>query len=258
MNIPLVSVIIPLYNAEKHIKKCILSLYNQTYSNIEIIVVNDGSTDNSLSILSQINKNGEIKIISQKNKGASAARNKGLSIAKGSYIQFLDADDNLPVNKIENQIKILRTYNFNPLILSFCAWNHPLYNIDTTIFHHYENPIELLCDFFKKGTMLPLHSYLTPKTIANMAGLWNETLTRNDDGEWFARVISNSQKIIFCKNSTVYYNDNPNSLSKSPSIKDMISEISKSWGKIFECKNTIKKDNISTIIYKNNIMVLRG
>lgn len=213
-----------MYNSAKYIDKTIKSCLNQTYKNIQIIIINDGSNDQSLSICQKYKANNLI-IISQNNKGAAAARNKGLSIATGNYIQFLDADDSLPANKIESQIEILRNYNFNPSIISFCAWKHPLYNIETSIFHNYENPIELLSDFFKKESMLPVHCYLLPKAIVNMAGPWNETLSRNDDGEWFARVISLSTNIIFCNSLTVYYNDTPDSLSKAPSIKDLISEM---------------------------------
>ena len=105
-----------MYNSAKYIDKTIKSCLNQTYKNIQIIIINDGSNDQSLSICQKYKANNLI-IISQNNKGAAAARNKGLSIATGNYIQFLDADDSLPANKIESQIEILRNYNFNPCTL---------------------------------------------------------------------------------------------------------------------------------------------
>ena len=90
----LISIIIPIYNAEKYIERCINSLKNQTYKNIEIICINDGSTDNSLNILKRIAiTDNRITIIEQENKGVSVARNKGIESAKGKYIMFLDADD---------------------------------------------------------------------------------------------------------------------------------------------------------------------
>lgn len=89
---PKFSVIIPLYNKEKHIKNTLLSVIRQTYTDFEVIVVDDGSTDNSLKEIDDI-KDNRLKIVSQKNGGVSVARNTGIRMAKGYYISFLDADD---------------------------------------------------------------------------------------------------------------------------------------------------------------------
>lgn len=89
-----VSIVIPVYNCEKYINKCLNSLINQTLKEIEIICINDGSNDDSLKILKQFaRKDKRIKLISQENKGQSAARNIGLKMAKGQYVGFVDADD---------------------------------------------------------------------------------------------------------------------------------------------------------------------
>lgn len=91
---PKISVIIPVYNVEKYLKKCLDSLVNQTFKDIEIICINDGSTDDCLSILNEYAaKDERIIVISQENQGPGAARNKGLEIAKGEYISFIDPDD---------------------------------------------------------------------------------------------------------------------------------------------------------------------
>lgn len=87
------SLIIPAYNVEKYIKKCLDSVLNQTYNNYEIIIINDGSTDNTYKILESYKSNKKIKIINQENKGLSNARNTGVSNAKGDYILFIDSDD---------------------------------------------------------------------------------------------------------------------------------------------------------------------
>ena len=93
----MISIIIPVFNSEKYIEQTIKSAIDQTWANKEIIIIDDGSTDNSLAIAKQF-KNDRIKIITQQNKGASAARNKGIAEAKGTYIQFLDAVDILSAN----------------------------------------------------------------------------------------------------------------------------------------------------------------
>lgn len=98
----LVSVIVPCYNVEKYIEKGLSSLINQTLKDIEIIVINDGSNDNTLKILNEFRKNDKrIKIIDKKNEGVSAARNIGLKEAKGKYICFMDSDDRLEKDFLE-------------------------------------------------------------------------------------------------------------------------------------------------------------
>ena len=109
---PKVSIIVPAYNAENYIEKCILSLTKQTLKEIEIIVVNDGSIDNTSSILSAIaNKDSRIKIINQENKKQGAARNRGLEIAQGEYIIFVDSDDEIELNYCEELYNTAQKYN---------------------------------------------------------------------------------------------------------------------------------------------------
>ena len=91
---PLISIIIPVYNSGKYLSECLRSVVNQTYNNIEIILVNDGSTDNCQAIIYKFAaKDGRITPISQSNQGVQIARNNGVKIAKGEYIAFIDSDD---------------------------------------------------------------------------------------------------------------------------------------------------------------------
>ena len=102
-----VSVIIPMYNSEKYINDCLNSVVNQTYSNLEIIVIDDCSTDSSLNLVSNI-KDSRIKIVKfAENKGVSSARNKGIELAKGDYICFIDSDDIWVKDKIEKQLEFI-------------------------------------------------------------------------------------------------------------------------------------------------------
>jgi len=89
---PLISIIIPAYNVENYIKRCIESINNQTFKNYEVIIIDDGSIDNTLNIIKQFSCE-QYKIITQKNSGASSARNKGIDASNGDYITFMDADD---------------------------------------------------------------------------------------------------------------------------------------------------------------------
>lgn len=98
----LVSIIVPIYNVEKYIERCVMSLTNQTYQNMEIILIDDGSTDNSGDIAEMLAKQDtRIKCVHQKNGGLSAARNTGMSVAKGNYYAFIDSDDYIRSQTIE-------------------------------------------------------------------------------------------------------------------------------------------------------------
>ncbi|MDX4038443.1 glycosyltransferase [Aliarcobacter skirrowii] len=97
-----ISVIIPVYNTEIYLKKCLLSVLNQSFRNIEVIIINDGSTDNSLKIINDfMNSDFRVKLINQENQGLGAARNTGIKEAKGEYIIFVDSDDYININSLE-------------------------------------------------------------------------------------------------------------------------------------------------------------
>ena len=109
---PKISVIIPVYNVERFLKKCLESVINQTLSDLEIICINDGSTDKSLSILNSFaQKDNRIIVINQDNQGQSCARNAGLSIATGKYIGFVDSDDWIDLDFYEKLYNTAKKYN---------------------------------------------------------------------------------------------------------------------------------------------------
>ena len=117
VNNPKVSVIIPVYNVEYYLRKCLNSIINQTLKDIEIICINDQSTDCSLDILQEYaEKDSRIIIINQKNLGAGAARNAGLKVARGEYLSFLDSDDFFELNMLEKAYKACSTHNLDFLV----------------------------------------------------------------------------------------------------------------------------------------------
>ena len=106
---PLISVIVPVYNVEKYLKKCVDSITSQTYKNLEILLVDDGSTDSSGQICNEFEKNdARIKVIHKKNGGLSDARNAGLDRAKGQYYAFIDSDDYIQDNTIEIMLNSIK------------------------------------------------------------------------------------------------------------------------------------------------------
>ena len=105
------SVIVPVYNVEKYINECLSSLINQTYKNIEIVVINDGSSDNSLSLIEEYSRiDDRIRVIDQKNMGLGYTRNVGIDNAVGDYILFVDSDDYISLNTCE-EIEAVLSYN---------------------------------------------------------------------------------------------------------------------------------------------------
>lgn len=114
MNNITVSVIIPVYNTEKYLEECLKSVINQTLKEIEIICIDDGSTDNSPDILKEYSeKDGRIRIYSQTNKGQGAARNRGIDLAKGEYVYFIDSDDFMEINALEKAYDCCKQYDLD-------------------------------------------------------------------------------------------------------------------------------------------------
>ena len=113
-----ISIIIPVYNVEGYLVECLNSVVNQTYRDIEIIIVNDGSTDSSFSIIQQYQLQDErIKIINQENQGLSAARNAGIKKVSGEYIWFVDSDDYITIDACEKIVEKLKQNNYDLLIV---------------------------------------------------------------------------------------------------------------------------------------------
>ena len=112
MQKPLISIIIPVYNAEKYLPNCLDSVINQTYKNLEIILVDDGSTDKSSEICDEYaQKDFRIKLIHKENGGVSSARNAGLALVSGDYIAWVDSDDFVAPDYIEYMYKLLKEYD---------------------------------------------------------------------------------------------------------------------------------------------------
>lgn len=224
MNTPLVSIIIPAYNSKSFLKETINSALQQTYKNIEIILVDDGSTDGTETYFDGFQKQG-VQCFKIDNRGASNARNFGLSKAKGVYIQFLDADDLLHQNKIENQIKEMLCKNAD---ISFTPWINFSKNVndgnkfrfDKIDYAKSRTGKELMISFGMLNWFIPTVAWLTHKSLIEQAGDWNIEISNNDDGEYFSRVLLHAKKVICIDEVLGYYRAVPaDSLSKMNSIK---------------------------------------
>lgn len=216
-NIPLISIILPVYNDERNIKRCIQSILNQSFENFVLIIINDGSTDNSLNVINTF-KDKRIILISQNNMGVSAARNKGLSLLKTSYVTFVDSDDYVEKNYLLNMLKDIKE---NKSDLSVTGINY--IDGDNTL------------SFSSKYKKQVISSSLFIKNIFDNEGpkgyLWNKLWKTNvikKNKLHFDTKVSMAEDLLFCVQYTKLidkvsisnkhdYNHvlNPNSLSSS-------------------------------------------
>lgn len=208
---PKVSILIPCYNSQDFIAETLDSCIQQTYSNIEIIIVDDGSIDNSIGIAKNYeNKDKRIKVIRQTNSGACKARNTALEYATGHYVMFLDADNIISANKIETQLEQLLLLNDN-MAIATCPWDRFYKSIDEAkfpklaVYRDYNIGFDLLLDLWNHAEMFETACYLISRAIAIKAGKWNERLHKNQDGEFFSRVLMLSTKVVFCRRAKLYY-----------------------------------------------------
>ncbi|MEZ4801895.1 MAG: glycosyltransferase family 2 protein [Gelidibacter sp.] len=207
---PKVSVIIPCYNSIKFISETLDSVFKQTYPAIEIIVVDDNSTDGSFEYLQSV-ENSNFKVIKNNKKGACAARNYGFEVSTGDYIQYLDADDLLSVDKIEKQIDALQNTQTS---VAVCNTKHFYDTIDQGkitdqdyLFTTSDTKFFLLNLYGAQGApnMVQTSAWLTPRELVKLAGPWDENLSKDQDGEFFCRVVSKASKVIYVPNVLNYY-----------------------------------------------------
>ena len=184
---PFFSVIIPLYNKEHYICKTVESVLKQSFIDYELIIVNDGSTDNSLEVVSNILDN-RIRLINKINGGVSSARNKGINIANGQYICFLDADDTWNINYLCEMHRLINKY---PQEVCFAvALTGRLVKLPTV-----EYIIDNHCKYYYLFTS---SSICVKKDVFNVVGYFREGIQLGEDRDMWLR--------IGCKYKMVYYN----------------------------------------------------
>ncbi len=204
---PLVSIIIPCHNAERWLAATLESALTQTWPHTEIIMVNDGSRDGSLAVAQRFAARG-VRVIDQPNAGASAARNHGLRLAHGDLIQFLDADDLISAEKIGAQVELLRARPTGTV--ATCAWGRfqddpaTARFVDEAVFRDFA-PVDFLVLAGDTGAMMHPSCWLLPRAVAERAGPWDETLSLNDDGEYFCRALLASNGMAYCPDGRSYY-----------------------------------------------------
>lgn len=216
---PLVSILIPCYNSSQWLAETLKSALTQTWQNKEIIVVDDGSTDNSLAIAKSF-ESPVVKVISQENQGQSAAENRALTEAQGDFIQYLDADDLLAPDKIERQIEFLDDANE---CVTACEWARFYRSPQEALFIPQAlwqdlSPVEWLVIAWENHLMMHGAAWLIPRKVAEKAGFWDERLSLINDFDYFSRILLASKEVRFCRGARTYYRSgNFGSLSNAKS-----------------------------------------
>lgn len=212
---PLVSILIPAYNCQSTIADSLDSALSQTWPNKEIIVVDDGSRDDTRAILAAYQSRG-VTVFSQPNQGAAMARNRAFSLSHGDYIQWLDADDLLARDKISRQMEV---HDGDPRTVLSGSWGRFMYRADRARFV----PSSLWCDLepgewlvrqMEENVYMQTATWLVSREVTLAAGPWDSRLLGDDDGEYFARVLLASRGSRFVPEAKVYYRmSGPGSLS---------------------------------------------
>jgi glycosyltransferase involved in cell wall biosynthesis len=222
MSHPTVSVLIPCHNAEKYVGETIESVFRQTWPTIEVIVVDDGSNDRSVTEIERFRTAG-VRLIRQENKGAGAARNRAYRTSTGNFIQFLDADDLVDSKKIELQMARIID---RPRCVASAEWGRFYNSLNETRFDPEPvwrdlDPLDWLALSRAGGLgMLFPALWLMPRSIVDAAGGWNETLSLGDDGEYFTRILLAAERVLFCSGARCHYRSNlQGSLSRRKSLR---------------------------------------
>ncbi|MEZ5329501.1 MAG: glycosyltransferase family 2 protein [Verrucomicrobiales bacterium] len=209
---PLVSILIPAYKSERWLAETLRSALAQTWSNTEIIVVDDGSPDNTLAVARSF-ESAKVKVVTQENQGAPAARNHAFALCQGEYVMWLDADDLISPDKVALQVHMAQALD-NPRLVMSCVWGYFAYRAHRATF-----PLTALCEDLSPAEWLTrklesnMHqqtaTWLVSRKVTEAAGPWDPTLISDDDGEYFCRVLLASEGVRFTPGAKVYYRVTP-------------------------------------------------
>jgi len=211
---PLVSILISAYNAEQWIGETLQSALAQTWPNKEIILVDDGSRDQTAKIARRFASQG-VTVLSTENRGLSAGQNYAYKHSRGDYLQYLDADDLLARDKIERQLATLRKCDSRRLLFS-SPWAFFYYRTRDARFVHNclcedLSPVEWLLRKLGQNLHMQNATWLVSRELAEAAGPWDENLHYDQDGEFFARVLIASTGTRFIRDTGIYYRASPTS-----------------------------------------------
>ena len=238
----MISVIIPCFNSEKFIVRAIESVLKQTYTNYEIIAVDNNSSDNTVSVIYEYAKKcpSKIKILHEYKKGAPAARNKGLHEAKGDWIQFLDSDDELLPDKLKLQMQVAETANADVVTGDTYVYKEVKGKLEKTIRNTESEDVWKGLLTSKLGIT---SANLWRKTALLAVGGWDENKSSSQEYDLLFRMIKINAKISFCTTPLTIIYINTNSISNSRNSNRIVEILNNSINLRLEIKEFLKTKN---------------
>jgi len=211
---PLVSVIIPAYNARKWIDETLQSVRQQTWRDYEVVVVDDGGEDNLQHYL-EITYPNQLKVIRQENRGLSSARNTGFASASGRFICFLDADDLILPEKLETQVNILETYPHVGVVFS----DYEMFSDGAPQFVDHQKPIlwqeEDFWTILLRYNPIVVHAALVRRELIDRYGGFDEEMVSCADWDFWMRLVLHGVVFAFEKRKSALYRQRSDSLSRN-------------------------------------------
>jgi glycosyltransferase involved in cell wall biosynthesis len=258
---PLVSVIIPLYNGAKYINEALRSVLQQSYEPLEVIVVDDGSTDGSHLIVENV-ADSRVRLYRQGNKGRCFTRNVGLNAARGHFIKYLDQDDVLHCENIALQVADLK--NESTDVISFGTlklFDESLSDcVDLEMFERLPykmDPIQFYCELGPGAVQTSV--WLTPRELHLKGGHWNTDLPQNpmDDGELFMRIVMRSSGVKYCRDSVVYHRrghrERGSNHSSPERIRSLFESITLYTAELLKAENSPRTRAVCAEVYKRYV-----
>jgi hypothetical protein len=208
-----VLVVIPCFNVESCIRRTLESVFAQTHRDMEVICVDDGSTDGTLHVLKSIQRDhpGEFTIVEQPNRGACAARNAGLQHGSGEYVQFLDADDRLLPEKLAHQLKVAVDHSLPGIIVGSSLTFSPTGNVIRTTVQdmgHRDPWLDLMLQ-----RMNVTSTILWSRSGLSAVGGWNEGLGSSQEYDLMFRMLKNEARVAYDENILTHIHKRPGSIT---------------------------------------------
>lgn len=253
-----ISVIMPVYNKARYLKKSISSIINQTFNDFELIIIDDGSIDNSLEICEEFAKHdNRIKIVKIKNSGVSAARNIGLQNCTGKYIQFIDSDDYIDLQMFEELNNIINNYNPEIILSGITKVDKNYKKIKEIIprLKGLNNKTDIMNNFvgeqFSTGLYGCVSNKLIKRSIIEDINLrFNENIKLAEDLDFYLTLYDSIRNIFFCNKSYYYYLQNTENSSTSLGVKnDYFTQIMV----VLKAKNMLIRNN--TLCKKDEVVI---
>ena len=225
---PLVSILTPAYNAAQSLGDTVRSVLAQTYPRVEMIVVNDGSKDDTLAVAQSFTE-PRVKVIDQENRGQSASENRAFRECQGDFVVHLDADDLISPDKIA--VQVARLQAAEPGCVAFHPWGRFYTDPkDTRLlpepFWRDIAPVDFHVEMWERHSMVQGACYLIPRHLIESAGPWNESLSLINDFDFFPRVLLRATNLLFCHEPLLHYRSGlPGALSGTKSAAAWLSAL---------------------------------